>query len=252
MAEGKLISRSGNVTLSDCVFVTQDCASTETSLGRRLARRMGYDFASWELKRLALPDVKPGGFGSCALVANSDNLLKSQRGEDIDRHDTVFRHNTPVKGFEKYVGKRSTVVWVKGGYRTGASGVKVGDGNADFAYALLHNIEDEKHIPRDFRYHKKHIFLRGNAAPFARARRELYSLAGGGGRRNHPSGGFSRPLNLLASGLCKRIDLYGFGGFSSGKYFAKSRKVMAAHLMGFEHWVYRYLQSKGKLCIYGD
>jgi len=27
---------------------------------------------------------------------------------------------------------------------------------------------------------------------------------------------------------------------------------MAAHVMDFEHWTYRYLMSQGKVCVYGD
>jgi hypothetical protein len=37
-----------------------------------------------------------------------------------------------------------------------------------------------------------------------------------------------------------------------GKYFAKSMTVRPAHEMAFEHWTYRFLQSQGKLCVYGD
>jgi hypothetical protein len=29
-------------------------------------------------------------------------------------------------------------------------------------------------------------------------------------------------------------------------------QVMAAHVMDFEHWTYRYLMSQGKVCVYGD
>ena len=29
-------------------------------------------------------------------------------------------------------------------------------------------------------------------------------------------------------------------------------QVRAAHEMQFEHWTYRFLQSQGKLCVYGD
>ena len=84
-----------------------------------------------------------------------------------------------------------------------------------------------------------------------RERIKLYAMAGAG-RKNHPSGGFSRPLSLLASGLCTRVDIYGFSSRPSGKYFEKGATVMPTHMMKFEHWVYRYLQSEGKLCVYGD
>jgi hypothetical protein len=29
-------------------------------------------------------------------------------------------------------------------------------------------------------------------------------------------------------------------------------QVMAAHVMDFEHWTYRYLMKQGKLCVYGE
>mmetsp|Transcript_2221 Transcript_2221/g.5576 ORF Transcript_2221/g.5576 Transcript_2221/m.5576 type:complete len:118 (+) Transcript_2221:110-463(+) len=56
----------------------------------------------WEkLRTTALLDLKPRSLGSCALVANSENMLAGKRGPEIDAHDTIFRHNTPVKGFAK-------------------------------------------------------------------------------------------------------------------------------------------------------
>ena len=57
---------------------------------------------------------------------------------------------------------------------------------------------------------------------------------------------------MLACRLCTRVDIYGFSGDMGGKYFARSVKVRPAHEMMFEHWTYRYLESQGKLCVYGD
>jgi hypothetical protein len=84
-----------------------------------------------------------------------------------------------------------------------------------------------------------------------RERAKWYTMAGAKAK-NHPSGGFSRPLSLLASGLCTRVDIYGFSSRASGKYFQRSFKVLPTHLMKFEHWVYRFLQSKGRMCVYGE
>jgi len=92
---------------------------------------------------------------------------------------------------------------------------------------------------------------RGGGNKFIRERSKIYKMAGAGGK-NHPSGGFSRPLSVLASGLCTRVDLYGFSSKPSGKYFERSFKVLDTHMMGFEHWVYRYLMSQGKMCVYGE
>lgn len=46
-----------------------------------------------------------------------------------------------------------------------------------------------------------------------------------------------------------------FGKISDGTTSLSSvtgTQVMAAHVMDFEHWTYRYLMSQGKLCVYGD
>lgn len=91
----------------------------------------------------------------------------------------------------------------------------------------------------------------GGYNDMVRERIKWYKLAGAKAK-NHPSGGFARPLSILASGLCTRVDLYGFSSKPSGKYFQRGFKVLPTHLMKFEHWVYRYLQKTGKLCVYGE
>jgi hypothetical protein len=48
---------------------------------------------------------------------------------------------------------------------------------------------------------KPALLRAGGAHPIARFRRELYGLYGAGGRK-HPSGGWARPLNVLASKQC--------------------------------------------------
>jgi hypothetical protein len=63
-----------------------------------------------ELRTTVMVDLKPRSLGSCALVGNSQNLLKGHRGDEIDGHDTIFRHNTPVKGFEKVGGLCMTYI----------------------------------------------------------------------------------------------------------------------------------------------
>eukprot|EP00241_Pyramimonas_parkeae_P002642 CAMPEP_0114241566 /NCGR_PEP_ID=MMETSP0058-20121206/9698_1 /TAXON_ID=36894 /ORGANISM="Pyramimonas parkeae, CCMP726" /LENGTH=452 /DNA_ID=CAMNT_0001354095 /DNA_START=138 /DNA_END=1496 /DNA_ORIENTATION=- len=48
--------------------------------------------------------------GSCAIVGNSGLLKETSFGADIDAHDVVVRLNAaPTKGFERHVGKRTTV-----------------------------------------------------------------------------------------------------------------------------------------------
>ena len=54
-----------------------------------------------------------GAAGSCAIVGNSDNMIGGGRGKEIDDHDTILRHNTPMRGFEKDVGSRRSIVYMK-------------------------------------------------------------------------------------------------------------------------------------------
>jgi len=243
-----------------CVYVTEKCANPTTAGGRGIMRRLKFNVNSEEdtkkFLKLAenLPSITEGALGSCAIVANSDNLLKGNRGAEIDMHDTVFRHNTPMKGFAKAVGTKTTFTIVKSNYAGGGGGAGKaqgkGDSKPEIAYMLLKNIDL---VPKSLKVEGRKVFLRmGGAHPIARLRRELYQLSGTPSKM-HPTGGWARPLNLLASRLCERIDVYGFSGNNrGGKYFARKLEVRPAHNMPFEHWTMRYLMSKGKLCVYGE
>ena len=49
-------------------------------------------------------------FESCAIVGSSGVLLSTARGEEIDAHSAVIRFNkAPTKGFETYVGSKTTL-----------------------------------------------------------------------------------------------------------------------------------------------
>ncbi len=243
-----------------CVYVTEKCANPTTAGGRGIMRRLKFNVNSEEdtkkFLKLAenLPSITEGALGSCAIVANSDNLLKGNRGAEIDMHDTVFRHNTPMKGFAKAVGTKTTFTIVKSNYAGGGGGAGKAQGKGDIkpelAYMLLKNIDL---VPKSLKVEGRKVLLRmGGAHPIARLRRELYQLSGTPSKM-HPTGGWARPLNLLASRLCERIDVYGFSGNNrGGKYFARKLEVRPAHNMPFEHWTMRYLMSTGKLCVYGE
>jgi hypothetical protein len=243
-----------------CVYITEKCANPSSASGRGIMRKLKFDVTSDEATKKylklaeSLPSITDGSLGSCAIVANSDNLLKGNRGEEIDMHDTVFRHNTPMKGFQKAVGTKTTFTIVKSNYAGGGGGAGKaqgkGDSKPDLAYMLLKNIDL---VPKSLLVEGRKVLLRsGGAHPIARLRRELYQLSGTPSKM-HPTGGWARPLNVLASKLCERVDVYGFSGNNrGGKYFAKNLEVRPAHNMPFEHWSLRYLQSKGKLCVYGE
>jgi len=61
---------------------------------------------------LVLPETSPyvpRQFGSCAVVGNSGDLLKTKFGDEIDSYDAVFRENgAPIQNYTEYVGTKST------------------------------------------------------------------------------------------------------------------------------------------------
>jgi hypothetical protein len=63
------------------------------------------------------------------LLSNGSTCTATQRGKEIDEHDTVFRHNTPTRGFEKNVGKKTGVVIVKSNYKGGGGGAGKAQGS---------------------------------------------------------------------------------------------------------------------------
>ena len=69
-----------------CIYLTSGCADPETPVGRGIMRKLGFpkeatpeDVEKFNKLRKNLPDIPEGSLGTCAIVANSDNLLKAQR-----------------------------------------------------------------------------------------------------------------------------------------------------------------------------
>lgn len=73
-------------------------------------------------------------------------------------------------------------------------------------------------------------------------------------RKGQPTGGIARVMALIDSGVCTRVDLYGFSS-GGGKYFNRRATVKEAHVIRVEHFALRQLMAsgaKGKVCVYGN
>mmetsp|Transcript_7189 Transcript_7189/g.18457 ORF Transcript_7189/g.18457 Transcript_7189/m.18457 type:complete len:483 (-) Transcript_7189:19-1467(-) len=200
------------------------------------------------------PDLEPGELGSCAVVAVGDNVIKKGRGAEIDAHDTVFRYNSPMKAFKKDVGGKSDVMYWKMRSNEKDYGQ---EGQRASRFYMWKDASKfmEFGKPADWAANT----FRGLPLLWPNPPAESQKLWLGIYQkykedrklsRGTPAGGFKFASDVLSSGLCKRVDLYGYTAQGSGKYFKRASLMKSVHISGLEHWVYREAQSMGMLCLY--
>ncbi|RDX64139.1 Sialyltransferase-like protein 5, partial [Mucuna pruriens] len=93
------------------------------------------------------PPFHPQQFCTCAVVGNSEDLLKTEFGEEIDSNDDVFQDNeAPVnEKYAKYVGlKMDLHIVVRGAAR---NMVPILDGSDDEVVTIFSHMN---HISADF------------------------------------------------------------------------------------------------------
>lgn len=233
-----------------CWILTKKCAldpeSTDNS-GRPYVNKMK-GAATLEESLPNLPELEKGGLGTCALVGTADNLVKKGWGPQIDAHDFVVRFNTVTKGYEADVGARVDGLWTKAGYNSKET--------SKIKPTRYHMIPKE--TPAGFKpIDGVPLMAYGPALnkwrPVAKEVYEIYKkekkiLKG------TPTGGLARMISIMESGLCSRVDVYGYSS-GGGKYFARSAVVKEAHVINIEHYLRRVImaaQLHGKVCIYGE
>jgi len=207
----------------------------------------------WESQGV-FPSLKAGSLGTCAVVAVGDNLLQPPgRGAEIDAHDTVWRYNSPIKKWGAQVGRRSDILYWKVRKDEKDYGV---EGQRASRFVMF---KDEGKFflfgsPREWEANT----FRGMPVIWAtplggtfigqvykqyREERNLYI--------GSASGGCKFAMDVLASRLCTRVDLYGYTAGGSSKYFNPAGKSMnLVHLIGLEHWMYRVAMEEGMMCVY--
>ncbi|KAK3262106.1 hypothetical protein CYMTET_29024 [Cymbomonas tetramitiformis] len=206
----------------------------------------------WE----GLPSIEKGRWGSCAYVALGDNLLKNERGAEIDNHDLVIRlGHAPLGKWSKFVGKKTDVVVSRGAstrmqkkdvqdnikFYIGASPVYLKD-----LKALKHWVSDydpikvgdvgENMSPRVF---PGQIYQQMTSPLAAKPR--------------GPTTGFIMIIQFLMAQYCKRLDLYGFSSNGGPPYYGEGASMKIHHSCELESWSLHYLmKNKPKLnmCVH--
>jgi len=198
-------------------------------------------------------DIKPFGLGTCAVVAVGSNLLKSNRGKEIDAHDTVIRYNSPMKKYEKSVGKKSDVIYwkIRGDEKEyGQEGQKAARYYMFKDETKLRMVASKKELGDNTFKGKPILWPSPRRNTVFEAAYFLYKKENKKISRGSASGGYKLAGDILASGLCSRVDLYGYSSEGAGKYFNLGKTMSSVHLMGLENFVYRVAQEEEMVCVY--
>eukprot|EP00899_Mesostigma_viride_P025381 jgi/Mesvir1/6027/Mv00771-RA.1 len=225
-------------------------------------------------------DLREGGLGTCAVVGLGRNLLEQKLGPEIDAHDTVVRFgNVPMEGYEKWVGHRTDVTFLREPARffKGKPGTDRWGGNlrypvtkfylsqkAEFKSPTLFHGKpymNEKALSREGVRHADLVYAKLEKYAKLRAP-DAIELFAGQGAHLKPTEGMKMVFTLLHSRLCTRIDLYGFSRDGLGHYFGDAMGVnpitgrdsrggmLYYHVAGLEHWVYEIAMANGLACLY--
>lgn len=248
----------------ECIILSRKCAN-DSSIKHTGQRRLPYFHRFFEEssklteeeKILRFPDLKPGSWGTCAIVGNGDNMLHGRYGKEIDEHDFVARYNVITKPYANAVGTKVSGMFDKFNYR-------IGPHKPDRMPTDFHMYP--KRPPRDLDPTKMKgrvpPLLYGSGLPhWRRSAQQIYHIFTKVKKPKkkdvHPTGGFARTMSMVemvSLGVCSRLDIYGFST-GGGKYFKRKHTVKTDHIIVAEHFTYRLLMVsgvKGKICLYGE
>eukprot|EP00899_Mesostigma_viride_P024154 jgi/Mesvir1/4923/Mv14588-RA.1 len=230
------------------------------------------DQACGEMGRSVGLQLSPGSLGTCALIALGRNLLHAAHGAAIDAHDTVIRMGyTPVKGYEKHVGSRTDVLFLRFivhnkelGRQPGTDVWGVAEEHTPSKFYLFH----DRNMPQPVGMYHGLPYLNMYAISGSRGHEKLYEhLAEYIGYNKQspvprdelkPTNGLKLVSLLQQSGLCTRLDLYGFTQHGVGHYFDgvsisnndASSAMLWNHVAGLEYYAYQVAMANGRLCMY--
>ena len=194
------------------------------------------------------------------MIGLADTLLKSERGSEIDSHDTIIRlGELPLHGYEKYVGTRTDVTWVRRSGKMSPKGSIKADRKSVRLYIGHNNGIVNMSTLNIFNYVREQEGISHYYAGIAAFIYKLFEVKNwnknsrGKKKPRGPSSGFSVALNLIFSGLCNRTDLYGFSFNCGGAYHNKKHFMQISHNCELESWFFHYLMKEHPelgACVY--
>ena len=218
----------------------------------------------WEHRKNMLEDFESLRLGSCAIVGNGDSVLEGRFGRVIDQHDFVIRYNVITKPYKYAVGAKTDGLFDKLNYIGTEYAPDVTPSRFNiFPKYIPFELDPEKlpakrkaliyghPVLSTWRKDSTRMLHLYQTAKHRKKSMEAYGLT----KIQHASGGFSRVraiIELLRTGVCDRLDLYGFSS-GGGKYFQQSKIVSKAHPIAGENYVYRLWMATGvhgKFCMY--
>ena len=170
-------------------------------------------------KMAALPETCPDyHFETCAFVGNSGTLKLSKYGDEIDGHDMVYRFNqAPTAGYEAQVGSETTFesLNAKHAHNLARQDTKWNWRDPVPIYVLFEPVKlKETLIDIHDKFPEVQVLVL--SPEFSFQARQIYNALQSE-LEGHEFGCFSgeKPMSgwyslLIASTMCKKIDMYGF------------------------------------------
>jgi len=252
-----------------CPFLTAACCKTTSLFKINPVKKEREDipYVSFTVPQdecRSAPDIPLKSWGTCAFVAQGTSLRRVPRGHEIDQSDTIIRlGHMPLKGWEKYTGTRTDVVIGRGSIQTkyarDYSHVKVliGFDKARKTYMTESDSVTKVGILDATTRNPKQISLNsGETVTIGSLELPglLYNVMTKpiNQKKRGPTTGFHQVLNILLSGFCQSLHIYGTTPNCGGYYHKIDYLMKVHHSCELESWALHYLMrsSKTNLCVW--
>uniref|UniRef100_A0A7S1X629 Uncharacterized protein n=1 Tax=Tetraselmis chuii TaxID=63592 RepID=A0A7S1X629_9CHLO len=205
-------------------------------------------------------------FETCAVVGNSGVLLLTENGEEIDKHDAVFRINlASLRGFQQWAGRKATFNVVNA---HNVRAMLLGPGKDRFIASAGHpeHIVMFETVAQEVRQHFLLPLLRSEPSAlllnplivngFHSVWIQLRYLLEQESDRNYqrkPMSGFFTVMMALQ--VCGHVNIYGFDSYQSSKrsyryhYFDDIQGFTSRHSFDLAFEVFKIMSQHGLLAI---